>query len=178
MGKKRSAAKSQSNKSVPTHPTEAKVSILLKIERPDGTSVLTIEPPEQITSSTRYRNLMRYTAILLLGQALIDGEVRAIELNRINQLIYRLYRVPKNEIDTITKEALYSYHELGVLAIDNSASVLHRLLSRSQKESILHHMVEIADSDGVIDNTEHALLKHVGSILKVNLPLRGRVGRA
>jgi uncharacterized tellurite resistance protein B-like protein len=145
---------------------ETRVSLQLKVERPDGSSTLTIEPPERISSSVRYRNLMRNTATLLIGQALIDGKVETIEMNRIKQLLYKLYRVSEAEIASIMKEAIYSYHELGILAVDNSASMLKKLLSRSQKDAVLHHMIEIADSDGEIDKTEHSLLKHVGSILR------------
>lgn len=147
---------------------ETRVSLQLKIERPDGNSVVTLEPPERISSSVRLRNLMRNTATLLLGQALIDGQVAHIELNRIKQLLYRLYRASDEEISVIMKEATYGYHELGIMAVDNSASMLQKMLSRPQKEAVLHHMMEIADSDGVIDKTEHALLKHVGSILRMH----------
>jgi uncharacterized tellurite resistance protein B-like protein len=109
--------------------------------------------------------IVRSFASVLLGQAVADGEVYSAEMQRIEQILRKMFYLGAADIERLVREALNESAEIGSLAFENSLNALRERFLPHQRRRFQDALLEVAESDGSVDDRERCFFYYVSKRL-------------
>jgi uncharacterized tellurite resistance protein B-like protein len=116
--------------------------------------------------------VVRSFASVLLGQAVADGMVYAVEMRRIEQILRKTFYLGQADTQRLVREALSESARIGSLAFENSLAALRERFLPHQRKRFQEALVEVAESDGDVDGRERRFLSYVSKSLGLEKPGR------
>jgi uncharacterized tellurite resistance protein B-like protein len=132
----------------------------------DHTSYATHTIPDSTPPpSPELAMVVRSFASVLLGQAVADGMVHAVEMRRIEQILRKTFYLGQTDAQRLIREALSESAGIGTLAFENSLAALRERFLPHQRKRFQEALVEVAESDGQVDARERRFLSYVNKRL-------------
>ena len=112
--------------------------------------------------------IARSFASVLIGQAVADGEVRASEMRHIERVIRKTFYLAEVDAQRFVREALEQSAVIGSLAFENALETLRDKFLPHQRKRFQEALIELAESDGQIDEKERLLACYVSKRLGID----------
>ncbi len=109
--------------------------------------------------------VVRSLASILLGQAVADGEVYETEMRLIERILKKTFYVDDAHVERFVREALNDSVEIGSLAFENSLTTLRERFLPHQRKRFRDALMEVAESDGYVDERERCFFYYVSKRL-------------
>lgn len=123
-------------------------------------------PTDSATSpSPELAMIVRSFASILIGQAVADGEVQAVEMRHIEDILRKNFYVARADIQRLVREALTESAEIGSLAFENALCALRERFLPHQRKRVEEALMEVAKSDGYVDDKERVFFAYVSKRL-------------
>jgi uncharacterized tellurite resistance protein B-like protein len=116
--------------------------------------------PDHIPSPELSR-LVRSFASILLAEAVADGDVQAVEMQRIGRILRKTFYLGHADTERLVREALSESVEIGSLAFENSLQTLRERFLPHQRKRFAEALIEVAESDGQVVERERHLFAYV-----------------
>jgi len=117
------------------------------------------------TPSPELAVTVRSFASVLIGQAIADGEARSAEMRRIETILRKTFYIEDVDIERFVREALNDSVEIGSLAFENALNSLRERFLPSQRRRFQDALLEVAESDGCVDDRERFFFYYVSKRL-------------
>jgi uncharacterized tellurite resistance protein B-like protein len=114
--------------------------------------------------------IVRSFAAVLIGQAVADGEVQAVEMRHIEDILRKNFYVARADIQRLVREALTESTEIGSLAFENALCALRERFLPHQRKRVEEALFEIAKVDGYVDDRERVFFAYVSKRLGLEKP--------
>jgi uncharacterized tellurite resistance protein B-like protein len=129
---------------------------------------LDVTPPP----SPELAMIVRSFASVLLGQAVADGEVQAVEMRQIERILRKTFYLGHSDTERFVREALNESVEIGSLAFENSLEALRERFLPQQRERFQEALLEVAEVDGYVDDRERFFAAYVSRRLGITKNIR------